>query len=325
MTMRDSSDNEDDSQLIDVLVVDGLRDDVTVLPTLAMHEEVAREKYQEIEVELDPKSKTYWCYMKPEGRPSYTPGLLADLSSMQVSIPRLYNRHARRGETPMRYFVVGSKFPGIFNLGGDLELFAHKIRQGDRDSLATYARHCIDVVYRNSINYGLPIVTIALVQGDALGGGFEAALSCDVIVAERGAKFGLPEVLFNMFPGMGAYSFLARRLDAVQAEKIIMSGRIFSAEDLYDMGIVDVLAENGQGKAAVQSHIQRNAKRHNSHSAIYNVRRRVQPITHEELRDITDIWVEAALRLNDADLRKMQRLTAAQDRRRLESLAAEAI
>lgn len=328
MTIRHSSENEHDYQPIDGLddlVIDGLRDDVTVLPTRAMHEEVERETYQDVEVELDPKSKTYWCYMKPQGRPCYTPGLLADMAAVQVSIPRLFQRYSRSGAVPMRYLVVASRLPGIYNLGGDLGLFAERIQNGDRDGLSTYARRCIDVVYKNSISYDLPIVTIALVQGDALGGGFEAALSCDVIVAERSAKFGLPEVLFNMFPGMGAYSFLARRLDAVRAEKIIMSGRIYSAEDLYEMGIVDVLAEDGQGKKAVESYIQRNTKRHNSHSAIFNVRRRVQPIPYEELCDIIDIWVDAALRLTKADLRKMLRLTAAQDRRRTESLAAKAI
>ena len=49
-------------------------------------------------------------------------------------------------------------------------------------------------------------------QGECLGGGFEAALSSDVIVAEKSARFGFPEILFNLFPGMGAYSFLERKI-----------------------------------------------------------------------------------------------------------------
>lgn len=290
--------------------------DVTALRRTAMHEDVAAERYSEIEVSLEPRNKTYWCYMKPQGRPSYTAGLLGDLARMQASIPRLFARHADAAEPPMRYFVVGSRLPGIFNLGGDLGLFAEHIRRGNRSALAAYAHACIDVVYNNAINYDLPIVTIALVQGDALGGGFEAALSCDVIVAERGAKFGLPEVLFNMFPGMGAYSFLARRLDSVRAERMIMSGRLYTAEELYDLGLVDVLAEDGLGREAVLDYIHRNTRRHNAHRAIYQARRRVHPLAYDELRDITDVWVDAALRLTESDLRKMQRLTQAQDRRR---------
>ena len=70
----------------------------------------------------------------------------------------------------------------------------------------------------------MPLTTITLVQGDALGGGFEAAISSNVVIAEKSAKFGLPEVLFNLIPGMGAYSFLVRRTSPDLAEKIIMSG-----------------------------------------------------------------------------------------------------
>lgn len=290
--------------------------DITAFPRHTMQEDVAAERYEEIDVHLDPRSRTYWCMMSPQGRPSYTPGLLADLARMQASIPKLFARHARAGETPMHYFVVGSRLPGIFNLGGDLALFAEHIRRGNRTQLSTYARACINVVYNNAVNYELPIVTIALVQGDALGGGFEAALSCDIIIAERSAKFGLPEVLFNMFPGMGAYSFLARRLDAVRAERMIMSGKLYGAEELHELGIIDILAEDGTGRQAVETYIRRNTKRQNSHSAIFRTRRRVNPIDYEELRDITDIWVDTALRLTETDLRKMMRLTMAQDRRR---------
>ena len=300
------------------------RPEVAAFPLSAMQEDVSAERYDEIAVRLDPRTKTYWCMMKPEGRPSFTPGLLSDLSRMQASIPALYARHARTGEQPMRYFVVGSELSGIFNLGGDLGLFADHIRHGDRTALATYARACIDVVHNNAVNYGLPIVTIALVQGDALGGGFEAALSCDVIIAERCAKFGLPEVLFNMFPGMGAYSFLARRLGSIQAERMIMSGKLYTAEELHEIGIVDVLVDDGKGRRAVEDYIHRNTKRHNSHSAIYKTRRRVNPVPYQELSDIIDIWVDTALQLTEADLRKMMRLTMAQDRRRANLPVTEA-
>ncbi|MEI2386573.1 crotonase/enoyl-CoA hydratase family protein [Breoghania sp. JC706] len=300
------------------------RPEVAAFPRSAMQEDVSAERYDEIDVRLDPRTKTYWCMMKPEGRPSFTPGLLSDLSRMQASIPALYARHARTGEQPLHYFVVGSELAGIFNLGGDLGLFADHIRHGDRTALTTYARACIDVVHNNAVNYGLPIVTIALVQGDALGGGFEAALSCDVIIAERCAKFGLPEVLFNMFPGMGAYSFLARRLGSIQAERMILSGKLYTAEELHEIGIVDVLVDDGKGRRAVEDYIHRNAKRHNSHSAIYKTRRRVNPVPYQELSDIIDIWVDTALQLTEADLRKMMRLTMAQDRRRAHLPVGEA-
>ncbi len=74
----------------------------------------------------------------------------------------------------------------------------------------------------------LPILTIGLVEGTALGGGFEALLSFDYIVAERGASFGLPEVMFGLFPGMGAHAFLSRKLGAAMADRLIVSNQTYT-------------------------------------------------------------------------------------------------
>ena len=267
--------------------------------------------FDNLSVEIDWASGAYWCAMRPQERPSFTPGLLADLAEMQSGIVGMFEGHT----APIRYWVLSSELPGIFNLGGDLSVLAQHIRKRDRDSLARYARACIDVLYTNAVSFNLPVVTIALVQGDALGGGFEAALSCDVIVAEKGARFGLPEVLFNLFPGMGAYSFLARRLGTAQAEKMILSGSIYTAEELHELGLVQVLAEPQEGQRAVRDFIAKGGKRHNAQSAILRAGRRVAPLTYEELRDVSDLWVDAALSLSESDLRKMERLTAAQNRR----------
>jgi len=205
--------------------------------------------------------------------------------------------------------------PGIFNLGGDLSLFAELIRRHDRAALTAYARACVAEVHANSVAFDLPIITISLVQGDALGGGFEAALSSNVIIADRSAKFGLPEIMFNLFPGMGAYNFIARRTNAATAERMIMSGRIHTGAELYDMGIVDVLAEDGQGEEALNDYVHKNARRHAAHRAIYQARQRVNPITLQDLNDITDLWVDTALTLSPPDLKMMDRLVAAQGRR----------
>src|SRR3546814_2073117 len=83
-----------------------------------------------------------------------------------------------------------------------------------------------------------------------LGGGFEALMTFDVVVAERQARFGLPEILFGLFPGMGAYSILARRIGHVHAERMILGGKVYSAEEMYDMGLVHVIAETGEGEQA---------------------------------------------------------------------------
>ena len=148
-----------------------------------------------------------------------------------------------------------------------------------------YAHASCEIGYTNATGLGfdLPIISVALVQGDALGGGFEAALSSNVIVAERSAKFGLPEILFNLFPGMGAYTFLTRRVAPGLAERIIMSGELYSAEQLHAMGAVDVLAPDGQGVGAFYDFIGRGGKRYAAFRALYRARRLVNTVTFEEM------------------------------------------
>ncbi|MGE6742821.1 crotonase/enoyl-CoA hydratase family protein [Allorhizobium pseudoryzae] len=270
-------------------------------------------RYDNLSVRLDPAMRTLWYFMNPVEAPSYTPGLLADLSRLRGEIQTLVR--SDDNDQRLLYLVNGSKMPGIFNLGGDLGYFGKHIRARDREGLRQYARDCVDLVYSSSMSLDLPIVLISLVQGDALGGGFEAAMASDIIIAEKSAKFGLPEILFNLFPGMGAYSFLSRRLDPTRATKMIMGGQIYSADDLHEMGLVDLVVEDGKGETAVREFVARHSRKHMIYRTLREVKRRVNPLTHEELIDVVDLWVEAAMQLEDADLRKIDRLRVAQIKR----------
>lgn len=286
---------------------------------------VAAEQYSDLDTVITEEDRAFWCFMKPRERPSFTAQLLQDLTRMQSGIRQLFVQGAQAGTRPFDYFVLGSRTAGVFNLGGDLVMFRQAIERGEREHLRRYAHACVEAGYANHTGYDNRVVTIALIQGDALGGGFESALSCDMMIAEKSAKFGLPEVLFNLFPGMGAYSFLSRRIGPVRAEEMIMSGRIYTAAELHALGLVQVLAEDGAGEIAVRDYIARNRNRHNAQSAVYQARRLVNPVTLGELRDVTDLWVDAALRLSEQDLRKMGRLAAAQDRARDRRMNADAL
>lgn len=283
------------------------------------HERVALERFEELDVSLEPETGIYWCRMNPAERPSYTPGLLRGIAQMQDSLRALYADYPTR---PFDYWVLCSRFSGVFNLGGDLALFSRLIRDGDREGLLAYATLCIDVVHANYVNHDLPITTIGLVQGDALGGGFEAALSCDVIVAEKGVKFGFPEVLFNLFPGMGAYSLLSRKLGGARAHRMIVDGRVYDAQELHEMGLVDEIAEPGAGEEAVRAFARRDRRRRNATVAMHAALRKTAPLPYSELLDIVTLWVDSAMQLSPTDLRKMERLVGAQDRRTRDAGAA---
>ena len=267
--------------------------------------------------EFDPLTGTIWGSFNPKGNACFSLGLLKDIRTHDSQLEANGGRIPFAGESqPANYYVLGSRQPRVFNLGGDLALFVLLIKSRDREALAHYAKLCIDNLYPRIRNFSAPsMTTISLVQGDALGGGFECALSSDVIVAEESAQLGFPEILFNLFPGMGAYSLLARRIGMRSAEQLILSGKILPASKLHEMGVIDVLAKDGEGEATVRGWIHANRKRRNGYAAVYRARQCVHPITREELDAITDTWVDAALRLEDKDLKMMGRLVRAQMRR----------
>jgi len=265
-------------------------------------------RYAELEARFDRELETLWTYMRQRVRPSFNPSLLDEFDQWQQDIVRV----TPSGPISIRYLVLGSRFPGVFSLGGDLDLFSSYIRSCNREALVQYGHACVRILHRNMLSLERPIITIGLVEGDALGGGFEALLSFNVVVAERGTNFGLPETNFGLFPGMGAHCFLSRRLGAARAEQMILSGRTYSAEELYDLGIVHALADRGQGRAEVERYIRQNRRRHSGHCAIYEASRSVNPLPLSELEAVVDLWADAALRLSDTDLKLMGRLVVAQ-------------
>ena len=108
---------------------------------------------------------------------------------------------------------------------------------------------------------------------------------------------------------------LSRRIGMRTTEELILSGRVLTGKRLHEMGIVDVLAPDGHGESTVREWIMRNARRRNGMQAVFQARQLVQPVTREELDAVTNTWVDAALRLEDRDLKMMGRIVRAQMRR----------
>ena len=280
---------------------------------IAEQHDILNAPFDLLRLNFDRTDQALWISMQPRGVPCFSEELLHDMRQLQIIGQAAGGMVLDRG-TPhhVRYVVFTSAVKGIYNLGGDLDLFLRLIQAGDRDGLLRYGRLSVQVAWENIRNYGLPLTTIALVKGLALGGGMESAISCSVVVAEKSAEMALPEVLFNLFPGMGAYSVLSRKIGPVEAEKLILSGKTYSATELYDMGVVDVLADDGEGEIAVHEYIKKHARRGEPSRALQKIRERVNPITHEELNDIVEIWVDTALKLSARDQKVMNWVIAAQ-------------
>ncbi len=277
--------------------------------------------FDNIDVRFDEVRRALWCLQKHPDRPNYTRELLADLLRVLDMQREAFTPWEPGEDWGFRYWVFGSATPGIFNLGGDLRIFVEHLRKRDREGMFEYAKSCVDACYTNYINNNLPIISLALVNGDALGGGLEAAISCDVVIAERGVKLGFPEILFGLFPGMGAYTFLARKIGAPKTEALMTEARIYTADEMQDIGVVDIVVDQGEGETAVHDYIKDHDAKFRAMRSIYNIRKLTSRVEYDEMIRVAQYWVETAMGLRDADLRKMERLARAQDRRNARTVA----
>lgn len=276
-----------------------------------------RQRKSQFESNFEPETGTLWGRFNPTGTACFNLGLLNDIRAHDEALTANGGRVLHQGEMrEVNYYVLGSRTPGVFNLGGDLALFVLLIKSREREALAHYAKLCIDNMYPRIRNFFCDtMTTISLVQGDALGGGLETVMASDLVIAEESAQMGLPEILFNLFPGMGAFTLLARRIGMKGAQELITSGRIVPAAKMHELGLVDILVRDGEGEAATRQWIAKNHRRRNGLQAIFAARQHVHPIERGELDGIAEVWVDAAMRLGDRDLKMMGRIVRAQMRR----------
>lgn len=270
---------------------------------------------RQIDVEYDTETMTLYWWMNPTPRACFNSDFLQEVERFESRIEQhqgWFNHGGR--QCKLENAVFGSRVPGVFNLGGDLSMFIQAILRRDRKTLAEYGELCVRNMYRRVAGFNAGVVTYSLVQGKAFGGGFECALASEVIVAERSATMSFPEVLFNMFPGMGALSLLGRKIGLRKAEEIIMSGNVYTAKQMYDLGVVDEICEDGCGLETTQLLIRSRGRKRNAYRAMSMAKHRFQPVDQGEMLAIVDVWVDAAMQLETRDLKMMARLVRAQDK-----------
>ncbi len=148
---------------------------------------------------------------------------------------------ALAADQDVRAVVLTSTHERAFCVGADL-----KERNSLTDAELVQQRPVTRAAYTSVLE--LPMPTIAAVHGFALGGGFELALSCDVIVADATAEVGLPEVSVGVIPGGGGTQLLPRRVGAARAAELVFTARRVGAEEAAELGLVDVLTEQGRDR-----------------------------------------------------------------------------
>lgn len=282
--------------------------------------------YRQLSVHYDDSHDVLWTYFNQQGViPSANPIIVDELSRHQNEIAQYRGVLSINNRMhSIKYSVAASLTPNVFNLGGYLPLIKELAINKNRDGLLAYAIKGIDLLATRITRFNnSPIVNITLLQGLALGGGLEGALASDVVIAERKTILGFPEILFNMFPGMGGYSLVSRKAGNKVADEMILKGKQYTAEQAYEMGLVDVLVDDGEGEKAVYDWIARNKPYYNGYLATMRAKNIVNPITYQELLDITHIWVDTALKLTEREFSIMDRFIYSQEKLYLKDASSQ--
>ncbi|MBG0581256.1 crotonase/enoyl-CoA hydratase family protein [Enterobacter kobei] len=264
------------------------------------------ERFTQLSGYYEAERRTVWMMLRAQPRPCFNHALIEEIMNLSWLV--------RQSGFAVDFWITGSLVPEMYNVGGDLQFFVECIQNGRREALRAYARACVDCVHAASRGFDTGAITLAMVEGSALGGGFEAALAHHFVLAQRDARLGFPEIAFNLFPGMGGYSLVARRSGMKLAEELIYKGESHTAEWYEQHGLVDVLYEPGQSYVSVRTFIDTLRPKLNGVRAMLRARTRVLQLPRSELMDITEDWVDAAFCLEPKDIAYMERLVMLQNR-----------
>ena len=264
---------------------------------------------------IDAETSAIWIEMRPSPRPCFTVPMLLELIRIEDAVRRVCGRSAPSHSQALKFAVLKSSIAGVFNLGGDLELFSNAIDRGDADAMRDYGRLATTGCHGMVDGFGAGLVTVALVQGLALGGGFEVARCCDYVVAEEGASFQLPETKFSLFPANGAVSVMSRRLDRRLMSALYLDAKEIKAEDGLANGVVDIIAAKGSGEAAVGELLRGLLPKHGAVSAFFRGLNVADRVSLSSMMDETERWALSSMSLPEADRTTIRRLVNAQNRR----------
>lgn len=268
--------------------------------------------FRKINVTYDVDAEALWIAFASDDVPSFTVAVLEEIHT----VCDLVAARAAEALPAIAYIVLSSSMDGIFNMGGDLGRMAELSRRGDCEGLDHYGRLTADLVHRMWTSLDRPLVTISAVDGDAFGGGFEAALSTNFLVAGPRARFAFPESRFGLFPGMGATSLIARRTSEGLAERLILDARTIDPGEARALGLCDRALRVGTAADFVRRAMRRGGRPlHARLLTETRARRRVAPYSHAEARGVVGVWAQAVLRLAEPRRRYIDRIVAAQKSR----------
>jgi DSF synthase len=268
----------------------------------------------QIQLEYEPSIATIWLTLPIEPLPCITPSLIQNFCEVAEALKLEHGRETPSEEQPFKFLVIRSASDRVFSLGGDLVSMADTIEGGHIDVLDRTAVGGATASFNMASGFGCCFVTISLVRGRALGGGFETARCCNLMTAEAGAVFQLPEATVGLFPANGIGTVIAPRIGYLQARQLVVDAEKIDVATALEKGILDEVYEPGMGEAGVRSLIARLTAHHSAHVAYERTLQRQNNITLDALIAETDYWAKTVRHLSASSLARMRRVGMLQRR-----------
>jgi enoyl-CoA hydratase len=187
--------------------------------------------------------------------------------------------------------IIHSELKAGFCAGADLRELYRRSQELERKEAARGVRDYLERIHQmlNTIDAS-PLTTIAAVHGVTFGGGFELALVCDLIIADKMARFCFPELRLGLIPGFGGIPRLKRDLGNAVVRDLLLTGRSFNATKVQQVGLVSQVVAEGESLRAARATAAQLGK-FDRHTAIL-AKQFIKPIPRDELRKEIDIFCE---------------------------------
>jgi enoyl-CoA hydratase/carnithine racemase len=211
-----------------------------------------------------------------------------------------------------RAIIIHSTLKCGFCAGADLRELYHRSREMEGKAAVEGVREFLERIHRvMNIIDASPLTTIAAVHGVTFGGGFELAMVCDLIIADKTARFCFPELRLGLIPGFGGIPRLKRDLGNGVVRDLVLTGRSFNATKAQSVGIVSQVVAEGEALIVARATASQSEKFDRRTAAA--AKKFIKPIPHEDLRREIDLFCELFVQpAVEAGLRKFVQSTEPQ-------------
>lgn len=264
----------------------------------------------EIESLYDPKNKVLLIELKHHDSPTLTLKALNCIYEMQNIIVSFFERFPNASP---HYVIWASANQKAFCLGLDMSYIFESIRSNNEKMLRKYIERCADVMFINYHNLDLPLINLAVIDGNAYGGGLSFALSSDVVFARDNIACCLSEIKCNILPPIGALFYsLKLKIDDHQIDELFSKRHEYSINELIKIDAVNFHYKTDPTRL-IDTFVNKSSKHFSTYSSLYKQRKKSSLLGQSYIPAFVDMWLASAFNLTDKEHKRLEKIVDLQN------------